>query len=208
MRARAEVRNALGDRVENVDVRFVLSRDEVPSADDVVLSTQVLPIIDGVEVVAVTARLRIPPGAGERFVVAEIDPFRRAPDASRANNNRANAIVVRAACLDDDPRSNEGPATATELQSAVDGVICAHTEDWYRVEATVGRQQFGLEFDAALGDLDLTVLDAELQVLAESATDGAPESVDFQLDADGPIFIRVDGFLDAEAAYSLSILQP
>ncbi len=208
VRARAEVRNALGDRVENVDVRFVLSRDEVPSADDVVLSTQVLPIIDGVEVVAVTARLRIPPGAGERFVVAEIDPFRRAPDASRANNNRANAIVVRAACLDDDPRSNEGPATATELQSAVDGVICAHTEDWYRVEATVGRQQFGLEFDAALGDLDLTVLDAELQVLAESATDGAPESVDFQLDADGPIFIRVDGFLDAEAAYSLSILQP
>jgi PKD repeat protein len=215
VRVSGSVRNLLGDTLQNVAVRFLLSDDDLPSANDVELARLVLPRVGNLEPAGFRTRLRLPPNtpAGLRALVVEVDPDRAFGDARRADNALAAPITIRAACEDDDARTNEGPATATEIPSEqvnVEAVICGYTEDWYRlVVAEAETLTVSLSFDAAGADLDLALHDAsrpDAPFLAGSATESSPETV--TLEGPGAFFIRVDGFLDAEGAYTLSWARP
>jgi hypothetical protein len=89
-------------------------------------------------------------------------------------------------------------------------VICAFTEDWYALPVdAAGEVTVRLTFDAAAGDLDLLVYDAEGELLlGESRTEASPETVTFDVDAAGTVLVRVDGFLEAENDYRLEWVLP
>jgi hypothetical protein len=208
IRISGEVRNALSDSLQDVTARLLLSDDDLPSADDTELQRLVLPRVGHLDPATFRVRVRIPAGAlaGERFIVLEVDPDRDLADARRPNNILAAPLEIRAACMDDDRQTNERPDSATPLAfdaGPVAGVICGYTEDWYSLEPAAGtRLTVTLTFDAAAGDLDLSLESAAGELLGESATEASPETV--TIDAAGPVLVRVDGFLDAEAAYTLT----
>ena len=214
IRVTGRVRNDLGDTLQDVGARILLSDDDVPSPDDVTLGDLVLPRVGNVDAAAIRTRVRIPNDAapGDHFVILVADADRRVADARRANNSIAVPLRVRGLCVDDDQRTNEGPATATVLDVAAgtydSGVICAYTEDWFRLDLPADSGlTVNLAFDAAAGDLDLFVYDAVTGArLGDSATDGALETV--TLPSTGPVLVRVDGFLDAENAYTVSWTVP
>ncbi|MCB9527504.1 MAG: pre-peptidase C-terminal domain-containing protein [Myxococcales bacterium] len=211
VRGRVQIRNQRGDPATDVLVRFLLSSDDRPSADDRVIAERIVPEVAGAGVVEFNQRLDIPADAmpGERFVIGRIDPERRQPDARPSNNDLAVPFAVRAACVDDDNRSNEAPFSARPLVVAAGryegGVICPFTEDWFSLLVdAAGSVRITLDFDAA-ADLDLFVLDGNTgEQIGISATEDAPERVELDLDAPGLLIIGVDGFDDASAAYELS----
>lgn len=208
IRISGEVRNALGDSLQDVTARLLLSDDDLPSANDTELQRIVLPRVGNVDPATFRLRVRIPARAlaGDRFIVLEVDPDRALADARRPNNIIAAPLEIRAACMDDDRRTNEGPDSATPLAldaGPVAGVICGYTEDWYSLEPAPGsRLTVTLAFDADAGDLDLSLVSPAGDLLGESATETSPETL--TIDAAGPVLVRVDGFLDAEAAYTLT----
>ena len=211
-----DARNLLGDRVDAATARLTLSRDALPSADDAELANVTLPRLEGVDAARVAGRARLPRGlqAGEYFLVVVLDPLGVVADPRRANNVGAAQLTVRAPCVDDDARSNEGPGSATRLESAAGilegGVLCAHTEDWFLLEASgAGEAAVSLTFSAALGDLDLEVYSAGgATLLASSRTEQGEETVMFVVEEAGPLLVRVDGFLDAENTYALTWTLP
>ena len=208
LRVTARVRNALGDTVQDVTVRLLLSDDDLPSPNDTELQRVVLPRVGNVVGADLRARVRVPAGAtaGAKFIVLEIDPDRELADARRPNNLLAAPLAIRDACLDDDRRTNEGPDSATALDvgaDGVDGVICGYTEDWYRLDVLAsGTLSVSLDFDAAAGDLDLSLVAPGGALLGASATESSPETV--SIDVPAEVLVRVDGFLDAEASYRVT----
>jgi len=209
-------RNLLGDRIDGAAARLVVSRDALPSNDDAELTNVVLPRLEGVAAARVSGRARLPRGlqAGAYYIVVVLDPLSVVADPRRANNTGAAPLSVRAPCVDDDARSNEGPGTATPLEGATGqlegGVVCAHSEDWFALDATAaGDASVSLTFDAAVGDLDLEVYSADGgALLASSRTELGEESLAFVVDSAGPVLVRVDGFLDAENTYTLAWTLP
>ncbi len=216
LRVTTTVANRRGDGAVNVLVRYVLSADERVSADDRVLGEGRVPALPGAQTVQFSQRLTVPDDApgGAQFVLVEVDPERDVADLRPGNNVAGAALSVVAACVDDDPRSNEGPRTPTPLVAEdgqlEDAVICAFTEDWYRLPvAAAGAVTVTLAFDGAAGDLDLQVFDgAGEALLGESRTEAAPEVAEFMLAAPGDLLIRVDGFLDARNVYTLTWTLP
>jgi PKD repeat protein len=212
VRGRVQMSNQRGDPATDVLVRFLLSSDDVPSANDQLIAERVVPAIGGADVVTFDQRLDIPRDAqpGPRFVIARIDPERRQPDARPSNNDFVAPFEVRGACEDDDNRENESPATARPLMAAdgrfQDGVICPFTEDWFSlIVERAGPARITLDFDPAAGDLDLFVIDGFTGAeLAVSATEEAPETVEIDLPMPGLLIIGVDGFDDAGNAYELT----
>lgn len=214
LRVDTNVTNNRGDTARNVLVRYLLSNDTLPSADDTNLAETVVPAIEGGLVTPISQRVRIPAmaAAGNRFIVVDVDPLRAVPDLRPANNRGSAGLTVNAACIDDDDRDNEGPATATPLVLLdgllEDGVICPFTEDWFVLPAVpAGMVTLQLGFDHAQGDLDLSAWNVAGNLLAESATEAAPETVTFA-HAGGDLLIRVDGFLDARNLYQLTWTLP
>ncbi len=216
VRWRFDARNLLGDRIEGATARVLVSRDALPSQDDAVLASPGLARLEGVDAVTTSGRARLPRGlqAGSWFLVVELDPAQVVADPRRGNNVQAVPFTVRAACVDDDPRANEGPLGATPLEGSSGllegGVVCAFTEDWFTLTAArAGEVEFTLSFDGAAGDLDLEVYAADgVTLLAESRTEADEERVVFDLDAPGEVLVRVDGFVDAANTYDLAWSLP
>lgn len=212
LRARVRLRNLRGDPADDVLVRFLLSDDDAPSADDAVIGERTIPDLAGAAALDFDQRLTLPDdvGPGAWYVIAVADPEREIADVRPSNDVAVAPIELLAACVDDDRRTNEGPVSARVLDPAgglhEGGVICPFTEDWYAVfAAAAGTVTVTLEFDGAAGDLDLIVLDGfdGNALLAESATEGAPEEVTFDIAAPTSLLIGVDGFDDARAPYTL-----
>lgn len=214
LRAEVDIQNQRGDVARDLAVQFLLSADDQPSADDVELARAEVARVDGAASQTITQRLRVPRDAmeGDGFVVVVLDPERQIADVRRGNDVGAAPLSVAAACVDDDPRSNEGPATATPLDASPleGGVVCPFTEDWYALDLdAAGALTVRLAFDHALGDLDLVVWDAEgAAVLGESRTEADEEVVELALDAPGRVLLQVDGFLDARNTYTLDWERP
>lgn len=212
LRADAMVGNLRGDAVQNVVTRFYLSADQTAGAGDAVIG-EARANVPGAGEVRVSQRLAIPRDAapGAWYVVAVADPDRRTPDLRPANNTTAVPVQVVPACVDDDPRTNESRFSATPLDPAdggYEGVICAHTEDWFSLAAGAGRVQIRLAFTHADGDLDLVVLDADGNELGASRGTEDVELVAFDLAAPATIYIGVDGFVDAQNDYALTWTLP
>jgi hypothetical protein len=115
--------------------------------------------------------------------------------------------------VDDDERTNEGPASASALDPlllSTDAVICAFTEDWYALEvAQAGQVEARLTFVNAVGDLDLVILDQATGVeLGASRTEDDQEVVRLVLDEPATLLIRVDGFDEAQNDYTLTWSLP
>lgn len=213
LRADVLLSNRRGDPAADVTVRFLLSADEEPSVDDIVVAERILPFVEGAASLRFAQRLALPDDAlpGRQFVIAVADPEREIADVRPSNDELATAFEVLAACVDDDLRINESPAGARPLDPAdggyEGGVICPFTEDWFAVLAdTPGRVRVTLDFDPAEGDLDLIVLSGfdDYALLAESATEGAPEVVEFDIDGITSLVIGIDGFDDARSDYTLT----
>lgn len=202
--------------VADVVVRLLFSADERASAEDAQLGDFVIARVPGAGCVGVQQRVRIPRGvdAGEGFVVAVVDPLAGEADLNRRNNERAAAFAVVAACVDDDLRTNEGPATATPLEPGASphegGVVCAHTQDWYALPVEAGEVVVRLAFDNDVGDLDLALYrpgDGAPVLLGASETEDDEERVAAEVEA-GELLIQVLGFDDAAAPYTLSWTLP
>ena len=87
------------------------------------------------------------------------------------------------------------------------------------VSSSVQRLKIGFSLELSVGqnitirvvadpeetDLDLAVLDQNATVVAESSTDDGRETIEFNAPADGSYYLRVDGYRDQAAFYSLSI---
>ncbi len=182
-------------------------------ADDLLLDAEgELAPVPGAGERVLFRRLNLPPdvAVGDYQVIAQVDPRRFIADLRPANNERMAPLTVVAACVDDDPRSNEGPLTATPLQASPfeGGVICPHTEDWYRLASEAGAGEVRLSFEHARGDLDLRVYDAEQALLGQSRGEGDLETVPFELEAAGDLLIRVDGFDGDQNGYTLEWTLP
>ena len=202
--------------VPNVTVQLLFSLDQRAGGEDTELAEFVVPRVPGAGCVDVQQRIRIPRGAdaGDGFVVAVVDPLANIADLNRANNEAATAFSVVAACVDDDPRTNEGFLTATPLEPALSphegGVICAHTQDWYALPVEAGEAVVRLAFDHDVGDLDLalyTVVDGQPELLGASETENDEERVAVDVQA-GELLVQVLGFDDAAAPYTLSWTLP
>ena len=198
-----------GDSARDVAVRFTLSEDLRISLDDELLGEQTIPEVEGASSLVVRQRITIPNVTpGLYSVICEVDPNLELEDFSLSNNVTRAPFTVGAACVDDDERENEGPRTATELEwtqpaTGYEGVICALTEDWYLVSAPAGTHTFTLNAPSA--DLDLSVYrGAELELLGQGATTADPEQVRVMIPSPTELYIRVDGFFDAEGAYVLN----
>lgn len=211
--AEAVVGNLRGDAVADVPVVFYLSEDDTFDDDDVRVG-ETLVDVGGADRVPVEVRLRLPADVppGDAFIVGVVDPDREAPDVQPGNNAESTPLVVVAACEDDDPRTNEGPRTATpvdEADGAVEGgVICPHTEDWFALETGAGEVVLRLSFAHDAGDLDLVVRDEGGALLGESRTTDDEEVVVLDLEAPATLLVGVDGFLDAANSYTLSWTLP
>lgn len=209
VRAQVQISNERGDVARDVQVRFYLSDDDLPSADDRLIAERVIAQVAGASEVAIDQRLDIPadaePGAG--YIIARIDPDRLQPDARPSNNDAAARFEVRAECVDDDNRDNESPVTSDALMPAAgskQGVICAFTEDWYNLLAGPGLVRLTLDFEPTT-DFDLLVLDGNTgNPIAAAASEDVPEVLEIDMAERGLIIIGVDGFDDASGAYTLS----
>jgi hypothetical protein len=214
LRVETEVTNNRGDTARDVLVRYLWSADALPSADDRLLAEARLPVVEGGAVTRASQRVQVPREAlpGPRFVVVDVDPLRALPDLRPNNNRGAASVQIVAACVDDDDRANEGPASATPLDPAEGqraGVICPFTQDWFRLPVDVaGPVTVRLLIEHARGDLDLRLYDADLNPLGESATESDEEVVSVVLAAPGDLLIQVDGFLDAQNEYTLRWILP
>ncbi len=220
-RVTGEVENRRGDFASNVAVHAYLTSDADDYESGLLLGETTLDRVNGAAIEAFSMRVQAPTdtelnslGLGvpsQGFVVAVVDPSRTVPDAQFSNNSAATSISFVEGCVDDDPNTNEGPATATSLgdQSGLTdrvGVICAYTEDWYSVDISSASTLTVSLADFGGGDLDLSVYGTEQQLLAASATENTPETVTVELDpAVHPVvYVRVDGFEDSSSSYTLS----
>ena len=224
--ARGLISNARGDAAQDVDLKYYLSTDMSRSADDIELFATTIPMVGGADSVAVEHRMSMPnnlgdlPGFGadvlplNAYVIGVVDPGGRQPDFASENNSIAVPISVRAPCIDDDARTNEGPDTATslnELTAPLNNLaVCPFTEDWYSVDVSrAGMVTVRIDFEADAGDLDLSVLDARTnEELSASRTNGSPETVMVDVDAGTTLWIRVDGFDQASNRYTLTWTLP
>ena len=211
---RVTVSNLRGDDAANVRLRFTLSQDARPTGDDLLLGEQVLPLVSGAGVLQASQRLTIPTAAltGAQQLIVEVDPLRALPDIRTSNNVARADFEVVGVCVDDDERTNEGPASPTALSEPSgerEAVICAYTEDWYALNANAGQVNVSLSAVAGAGDLDLSVYRAsDGALLASSADEGLPSPLSLTLSEPEALLIQVDGFLDARGAYTLSWSSP
>ena len=135
------------------------------------------------------------------------------PDVDQDNNILAVPITLNPQCVDDDARTNESPDTATDLSDAPmarrEGVICPFTEDWYLLPANAGNVSIQLETMVGQGDLDIEVIDANTdQLLGVSRTENDVEMVQFELQGNTNLLIRIDGFDAAANQYTLTWSLP
>ena len=212
---RSVIRNFRADSAEEVTLRYRLSLDERPSADDVVLADGLLAEVPGAGQVEATQRIRLPADLppGPRRLLLEIDPARTLPDIRPGNNLISAPFEVLGQCVDDDPRLNEGPESATPLvnedgplvEGEREGVICPYSEDWYQLSAPAGALSVELSSAGARGgDLDLILLIPSLGVeLRSEALDGE-DTLSAQLPEEAEVLIGVDGFLAEQGGYTLS----
>ncbi len=116
------------------------------------------------------------------------------------------------ACPDDDLEDNDDPdgATLVDLQaeaSFTDRHICSGDDDWYAVDLAAGDGlSASLFFSNNQGDLDLHIVDEEGRRLASaiSVRDNEEATVG-SVPTAGLYFVRVFGFLGAEADYDLRL---
>ncbi|RIK77373.1 MAG: hypothetical protein DCC68_17415 [Planctomycetota bacterium] len=112
--------------------------------------------------------------------------------------------------------ANDDPASATDLGLLGDrteanlSIHLPNNDDYYRFTAAgTGALNATLAFAHAEGDLDLRLLDAGMNVLAESISADDNEELTFAVDAGGSYYLHVYGFEGAtNASYSLSIDGP
>ena len=209
------VSNRRGDAVEDVLTRYYFSLDANLSPNDRVLGERSIARIEGAAVLEVRQRLRLPADLrpDDGYIITVLDPDREVADLRPANNVLSTPLAVVAACIDDDQRENEGPATASPLEGVpsplAGGVICAFTEDWYALPvAAAGDVNVDLRFQHARGDLDLEIYAEDGMLLGESRGEGDLEHIALRVAAPGTLLIRVDGFLDARNDYTLSWTTP
>ncbi|MDY0063169.1 MAG: pre-peptidase C-terminal domain-containing protein, partial [Myxococcota bacterium] len=115
-------------------------------------------------------------------------------------------------CRDDLFEENDTLATAAALQAGTfdDLMICAGDEDFYRVVLAAGDTLTAtIDFAAATGDLDLQLLAADGTLLRSSGGIGDRERVTWTADVAQPVALRIYGWADDEAGYSLTVtVQP
>lgn len=113
-------------------------------------------------------------------------------------------------CVEDEYEDNDRPESSVLLLGVevdVAGMICADDNDVFRVEPTHAVElTVTLRFAHDEGDLDLYV-DSEFGLHLRSAGYGDEEVVTVMVDAGDTVYITVDGYMGAQAAYTLLVSQ-
>jgi hypothetical protein len=107
--------------------------------------------------------------------------------------------------LEEDDLSEEASAVAPGDEIA--GTLCASDSDWFTLVLPADVPlELTLDFDHAVGDLNLYVFDADGETLvASSESETDHEEIDFLVDTPGRFFVQVAGTGRAQAAYTLHI---
>lgn len=111
-------------------------------------------------------------------------------------------------CPDDDANEdNDALNTASPLLAGVptDAILCGPDPDYYRVQGGAGCTLTArADFDASMGDLDLRLLDAAGQPIAQAEALAGPEGIEMVLPGDGPYFLQPFAPAGEDIRYSLS----
>jgi len=131
----------------------------------------------GVHALAVTLAQDLGPAPGNAYDVA----ISSAPTA--------------ASCLEDGFEENDDLGSAAPLTSPVAETalaVCPDDSDWFTLDLFAGEEvDVALTFSHAEGDLDLALLDASGNVVAESVTQSDDEALNAVIGATGAYFVRV-----------------
>ncbi|MGK0360045.1 MAG: hypothetical protein ACI9U2_002351 [Bradymonadia bacterium] len=108
---------------------------------------------------------------------------------------------------EDDLAPNQTADDATPVEPGfvrTDLFLCPESSDWFAVPLDAGLGfTVRLKADPPEVDLDLAIVDADGEVLAESANDGGNELIEFVPEAAGTVWVRVSGYQDEAAFYAL-----
>ncbi len=112
------------------------------------------------------------------------------------------------AAKDDDLEDNDawGSATPVDQFRYENLQVTANDEDWYSIHLDRGEQlRTELQFDHAVGDLDVTVYDPGMNYVdsSTSITDG--ELVTATAQQSGTYYVQIEGYSGATNAYDLAI---
>jgi hypothetical protein len=116
-------------------------------------------------------------------------------------------FVGESPCLDDDQEENDDRTNAALVEPTTQAglTVCSNDEDWYAVELSAGDGLSATIFFTG-GDLDLQIVDEQGLVLASSvAVQDNEEATVASVATSGLYYVRVYGFLGAEADYELGL---
>ncbi len=110
---------------------------------------------------------------------------------------------------EDDLYPNQGPDGAEPIElgfARQDLFICPDSEDWFALPLAANQAiTVTLLADPVETDLDLSLLDANGEIVGDSAGEIGEESLAFVAPADGTWFVRVNGYRGEATYYALAV---
>ncbi|NEP61235.1 MAG: S8 family serine peptidase, partial [Symploca sp. SIO2G7] len=195
------------------NVSFYLSTDNNITSSDYLLDTASVSGLSDLSFVNLTQNLTLPGvnnsfwnGDGTYFVGMIVDSGGTVTESNENNNSNVGLLLDYdnvVVSVDDAYEENDTIATAYDLSnqeqtwlSNIAGLGLQADQDWYRIDVTQGYENLvvDLQFDHALGDLDLFVYDAAGNFVTSSTSTTDNESINTILPSSGTYYLAVDGY--------------
>lgn len=149
---------------------------------------------------------------GPYFLFVKVDDQEEVTESQELNNTDYKATTITKLCLPDALEPNGTPTTATPITPGKlpDLSLCPYEYDWYAFTAKQGETiTVSMEFDKNEGDLNMRLFEVGkwASPVATAATKESPEQLVFVAPKTTKYYLRVNGFIDASAAYTLFLCQ-
>ncbi len=191
-----------------------LSTDPVPSADDIIVRSELAPPLEGLSERAEGRKFTVPAlpaDGGLYYVILRIDPDNDISEFVETNNVAIATLSVISACDGDTAEPNNTHLDARPLEDHADTTLtlCTGDNDWFDVVGTAGSSvDVAATFSHADGDIDLRAYDSALNLIEVSDTNTDDERLNFGMPSDGRAFILVTSIDSAiSAEYTLSLVS-
>lgn len=206
----SEIRNECKDPAGAFEYAYYYSLDAKLDSGDHLLLTKPLSGVAGKSMVSMDDKAALPVDAkpGPAFLILAADATQSVAETQELNNTASTAVEVIQLCLADALEPNGSPQIATPLPmgKTVDLSLCPYDFDWQVVSLAQGETlTVTLEFDTAVGDLDMRLYAAGkfASPVATAATKQAPEQLVFGAAVAGKYYLRINGFSGDANAYTL-----
>ncbi|NET57304.1 MAG: S8 family serine peptidase, partial [Symploca sp. SIO2E6] len=195
------------------NVAFYLSTDNNINTSDYLLDTATIPGLSDLSFINLTQDLTLPGvnnsfwnGNGTYYVGMIVDSGGTVAESNENNNSNVGLLLDYdnvVVSVDDAYEENDTIATAYDFSnqeqtwlSNIAGLGRQVDQDWYRIDVEQGYENLvvDLEFNHALGDLDLFVYDGAGNFVTSSISITDNESINTTLSTAGTYYLRVDGY--------------